>query len=186
MFFFFKKRYFGSLLKIAFKTFNYNIQPSIYITPNPKMVAYLKVNSFNSTLALCQIKNLFFSNYLIIANQTYIFLVCNPLYAFYKYLSSCYNYNVFAKSEGSFSLLVEKLDRCLTIQLPSNKLINLPLKTLGVLAKKRYALNKFESYGKAGYNKFFYLKPKVRGTAKNARDHPHGGRSSVSGSKKSP
>lgn len=65
-------------------------------------------------------------------------------------------------------------------------MINLPIKTFGILTTKKYALNKFETYGKAGYNKYFYLKSTVRGTAKNARDHPHGGRSSVSGSKKSP
>jgi ribosomal protein L2 len=83
-------------------------------------------------------------------------------------------------------MLIEKLDNSLLLQLPSTKIINLPKTSIGTPVKKTLSLNKFENYGKAGYNKFFYLKPKVRGTAKNVRDHPHGGRSRVSGSKKSP
>lgn len=174
------------IFKTIFKTRNYYTRPSICLAHTPKVAAYFKVNTFNSTLALCQLKNFFFPHYLITAHQTYTFLSHNVVYTTYKYLSSYYDYNVFSRSEGAYSLLIEKLDKYLTIQLPSTKLINLPHKTLGILTKKTLALNKFENYGKAGYAKFFYLKPKVRGTAKNARDHPHGGRSSVSGSKKSP
>ena len=80
-----------------------------------------------------------------------------------------------ARAAGTSAKLIAKEGQFVTLQLPSKeiRLVNKQCyATLGQVGK--VASNKV-TIGKAGRNRWLGKKPKVRGSAKNPNDHPHGG-----------
>lgn len=83
---------------------------------------------------------------------------------------------VFARQHSTFCMIVDQLKKKSLIKLPSSNQIMLSNKCFCILglnaSKHSDIINKLK---KAGNLKLLGRKPKVRGVAKNAVDHPHGG-----------
>ena len=83
----------------------------------------------------------------------------------------------YSLAAGTYCQLLYKSLSICKIRLPSNQIISIAggcFATLGIISN---IYNRFITIGKAGRNRLFGLKPKVRGIAMNPVDHPHGGRS---------
>lgn len=80
-----------------------------------------------------------------------------------------------ARAAGSSAIVLSKDDKFVTVKLPSSE-VRLLLKecwcTVGKVGRPEAQLIK---YGKAGKKRELGWRPHVRGKAKNACDHPHGG-----------
>ena len=80
-----------------------------------------------------------------------------------------------ARSAGNYAEVVAHDAGYTQIKLPSSeirKVISLSWATIGEVSNEEYRLVRI---GKAGRARKMGLRPKTRGTAKNAVDHPHGG-----------
>jgi len=80
-----------------------------------------------------------------------------------------------ARAAGTFAIIVNKKEKYIYLKLRSGeikKISSLCKGTIGIVSNIN---NKNIKLGKAGYSKWLGKKPKVRGTAKNPIDHPHGG-----------
>lgn len=80
-----------------------------------------------------------------------------------------------AKAAGSSASIIAREGDYTTIQLPSGErryVHSMCYATVGTLSNED---NMNRSMGKAGRNRWFSKRPKVRGTAMNPVDHPHGG-----------
>lgn len=81
----------------------------------------------------------------------------------------------FARSAGSSAQLMGKIDKLVTLKMPSGE-IRMVLEdcwaTVGVLGNADY---KNISWGKAGRTRYRGFRSSVRGMAMNPVDHPHGG-----------
>ena len=80
-----------------------------------------------------------------------------------------------ARSAGNYAEVVAHDAGYTQIKLPSSeirKVISLSWATIGEVSNEEYRLVRI---GKAGHARKMGLRPKTRGTAKNAVDHPHGG-----------
>lgn len=85
------------------------------------------------------------------------------------------------KAAGTSSILIKKNPTNSLIQLPSKKLKlidNNCLATIGSVINKSHHL---KVLGKAGINRILGKRPRVQGVAMNPIDHPHGGKTPVSG-----
>lgn len=83
----------------------------------------------------------------------------------------------YALAAGTYcQLLYKSLFYC-KLRLPSNQIVNISSNCFATLGIVSNIYNRFINIGKAGRNRLFGLKPKVRGIAMNPVDHPHGGRS---------
>lgn len=90
------------------------------------------------------------------------------------------------KAAGTHAILLQKEMDSSLILLPSKglKFINNScLASLGSVINDSHHLKRL---GKAGYNRILGNRPRVRGVAMNPRDHPHGGKTPVSGGKGNP
>nr|WJE89163.1 ribosomal protein L2 [Thonningia sanguinea]WJE89180.1 ribosomal protein L2 [Thonningia sanguinea] len=79
------------------------------------------------------------------------------------------------KSAGCMSKIISKDGKSVSIKLPSKKIYSINSKcyaSLGQVGNLKVLNNNNK---KAGYKRWIGRKPKVRGTAMNAVDHPHGG-----------
>merc|ERR1719384_593046 len=82
---------------------------------------------------------------------------------------------VIARAAGSSCLVLSRDDDYVTVKLPSSEVRMLPKGcwcTVGKVGRTEAQLIKL---GKAGKSRQLGRRPHVRGTAKNACDHPHGG-----------
>jgi len=80
-----------------------------------------------------------------------------------------------ARSAGNYAEVVAHDAGYTTLKMPSSeirKIINTAWASIGAVSNEEYRL---VSLGKAGRARHMGLRPKTRGTAKNAVDHPHGG-----------
>lgn len=80
-----------------------------------------------------------------------------------------------ARSAGNAAEVVAQDDRHTTLKMPSTeirKVLNSAWASVGAVSNEEYRL---VSIGKAGRARHMGLRPKTRGAAKNAVDHPHGG-----------
>jgi large subunit ribosomal protein L2 len=90
----------------------------------------------------------------------------------------CPVYNVgciFAKSAGTFAVLLAKMKNNVQVILSSGKKKELSTNTfctIGSVSNPNFFLRQL---GKAGKSRWFGFKPKVRGIAMNPVDHPNGG-----------
>ncbi|EAN30389.1 Ribosomal Proteins L2 domain protein (apicoplast) [Theileria parva strain Muguga] len=71
------------------------------------------------------------------------------------------------------SILLNKENNLIKIKLPSNKIKKLNNKCYAVYGNSEKVISNFKQ--KAGTERLFGNRPKVRGSAMNACDHPHGG-----------
>ena len=82
--------------------------------------------------------------------------------------------NKFARAAGTKALLIAKSGPWVILRLPSGE-IRLFSKdcwaTIGQVSNKNHLKKK----SKAGHSRWLGIRPKVRGSAKNPVDHPHGG-----------
>ena len=79
------------------------------------------------------------------------------------------------RSAGNVAELVAHDSRYVSVKLPSSeirKILNDSWASIGAVSNEENRLTKI---GKAGRARHMGLRPKTRGTAKNAVDHPHGG-----------
>lgn len=84
------------------------------------------------------------------------------------------------RAAGTFAEILKKDEKSL-IQLPSKKKIEISgscLATIGILSNVEH---RYKKMSKAGENRWRGRRPKVRGTAMNPIDHPHGGKTRVAG-----
>ena len=82
---------------------------------------------------------------------------------------------VLAQSAGNYAEVVAQDAGYTLIKLPSSeirKVISSAWASIGEVSNEEYRLVRI---GKAGRARHMGLRPKTRGTAKNAVDHPHGG-----------
>jgi len=80
-----------------------------------------------------------------------------------------------ARSAGNYAEVVAQDDKNTTLKMPSTeirKVQNSAWASVGAVSNEEYRL---VSIGKAGRARHMGLRPKTRGAAKNAVDHPHGG-----------
>jgi large subunit ribosomal protein L2 len=80
-----------------------------------------------------------------------------------------------ARSAGNFAEVVAQDAKHTTLKMPSTevrKVLNTCWATVGEVSNEEHRL---VSIGKAGRARHMGLRPKTRGAAKNAVDHPHGG-----------
>jgi large subunit ribosomal protein L2 len=83
----------------------------------------------------------------------------------------------YARAAGtSATVLMQDNKNSTYVKLPSSEIKLLLNSNKAIIGRADNLIHKFENFGKAGYKKFFGLKPVVRGVAQNAVDHPHGGR----------
>lgn len=88
-----------------------------------------------------------------------------------------------ARSAGCVAKLIKRIaSTSILIKLPSAQLKSYPLSICGCSGPATNRLYKFKKLGKAGLS---LRRPHVRGTAMNACDHPHGGRTSIGRPKRS-
>ena len=92
-----------------------------------------------------------------------------------------------SRSAGTFSIIKEKTDKSVLIQLSSGEQKFLPpncFATVGEVSNELYFLTQL---GKAGHSRWLNKRPSVRGVAMNPVDHPHGGgEGKKSGNSKTP
>ena len=80
-----------------------------------------------------------------------------------------------ARSAGNTAEVVAQDSKYTTLKMPSTevrKVLNTAWASIGSVSNEEYRL---VSIGKAGRARHMGLRPKTRGSAKNAVDHPHGG-----------
>jgi large subunit ribosomal protein L2 len=80
-----------------------------------------------------------------------------------------------ARSAGNHAEVVAQDSKHTTVKMPSTeirKIMNSAWASVGTVSNEE---NRLVSIGKAGRARHMGLRPKVRGAAKNAVDHPHGG-----------
>ena len=80
-----------------------------------------------------------------------------------------------ARSAGNYAEVVAQDATHTTLKMPSTeirKVLNSAWASIGAVSNEEYRL---VSIGKAGRARHMGLRPKTRGAAKNAVDHPHGG-----------
>jgi len=100
-----------------------------------------------------------------------------------------YSGSIFSRSAGTSSLLVgKKLDKII-VKFKSGWNIYISKNCIASIGHVSNMIHRFKNYKKAGIVLSFGKKSKVRGLAKNACDHPHGGgegKKSPPASQKSP
>ena len=80
-----------------------------------------------------------------------------------------------ARSAGASALVAAKEGEYVTIRLPSGEVRRVHKKcyaTIGIVGNEDWSLINF---GKAGKNRWYGVRPTVRGSVMNPNDHPHGG-----------
>lgn len=80
-----------------------------------------------------------------------------------------------ARSAGNHAEVVAQDSKHTTVKMPSTeirKVLNTAWASIGTVSNEE---NRLVSIGKAGRARHMGLRPKTRGAAKNAVDHPHGG-----------
>jgi large subunit ribosomal protein L2 len=92
-------------------------------------------------------------------------------------VSNGLNKIMYAKSAGSYCLIVEKQKNSVKIKLPSGRYIFVSKNSYASLGSIDNSIFKLTVTGKAGRNRLCGIRPSVRGIAMNPVDHPHGGKS---------
>lgn len=80
-----------------------------------------------------------------------------------------------ARSAGNYAEVVAQDGGYTQLRMPSSeirKIVSTAWATIGIVSNEEYQLVRL---GKAGRSRFRGLRPKTRGSARNAVDHPHGG-----------
>lgn len=81
----------------------------------------------------------------------------------------------YLRAAGTFGKLLSKTLNHAVIKLRSKELRLFPLNAIASVGSVINENSRFVNLGKAGRNRWYGLRPKVRGVAINPVDHPHGG-----------
>lgn len=82
-----------------------------------------------------------------------------------------------ARSAGTYCVLLKTLDNNKSIiKLPSNKIIEVNSECTATIGQVSNSLFRSRILGKAGAARWLGIRPRTRGEAMNAVDHPHGGK----------
>ena len=82
-----------------------------------------------------------------------------------------------ARSAGTYCILLKTLNNNKSIiKLPSNKIIEVNSECTATIGQVSNSLYRSRILGKAGAARWLGIRPKTRGEAMNAVDHPHGGK----------
>jgi large subunit ribosomal protein L2 len=92
----------------------------------------------------------------------------------------------YIRAAGTYGTIVEKGKKEVKIEMPSKKIKEVSEKCLCTIGKISNGTHSGRKKGKAGITRKLGRRPKVRGTAMNAVDHPHGGNSNRTGGKGKP
>ena len=79
------------------------------------------------------------------------------------------------RSAGSTAQILSHEEKYTTISLPSKEVRLIPAESFATIGQVSNIDHKTEILGKAGKTRHRGIRPTVRGTAMNPRDHPHGG-----------
>ncbi len=85
------------------------------------------------------------------------------------------------RSAGSYAQILAKDDKYAHVKLPSTEVRLISLECLATVGQLTNIEHEAINIGKAGRNRWFGFKPRVRGLAMNPVDHPHGGGEGKSG-----
>jgi large subunit ribosomal protein L2 len=80
-----------------------------------------------------------------------------------------------ARAAGTSAKLIAKEGQFVTLQLPSKEIRLVNKQCYATLGQVGNVASNKVTIGKAGRNRWLGKRPKVRGSAKNPNDHPHGG-----------
>jgi large subunit ribosomal protein L2 len=80
-----------------------------------------------------------------------------------------------ARSAGVSAFVIAKVGKYVTIKLPSNEIRLIQKECYATVGRVGNIYNYSTIMGKAGRNRWLGYRPRVRGIAMNACDHPHGG-----------
>lgn len=89
--------------------------------------------------------------------------------------SKTYQEGKYSRAAGTFSIVKEKTDTHVIIQLSSGQLKSVPFRCFATVGKVSKEYHIFTQLGKAGRSRWQNKRPTVRGVAMNPIDHPHGG-----------
>ena len=84
--------------------------------------------------------------------------------------------STYGKAAGTFCQLLQRNSGEVLIRLPSSQIISIISSSYSTIGIVSNILNKSCVIGKAGRNRYYGFRPKVRGIAMNPIDHPHGGK----------
>lgn len=93
---------------------------------------------------------------------------------------------IYARSPGTYCILIRVDNNIFTIQLPSGAVVNINKQCVVTLGRNSNIWSYKEITGKAGRNIVKGFKQSVRGVAMNPVDHPHGGRTKTNSPEKTP
>lgn len=79
------------------------------------------------------------------------------------------------RSAGTLAVIMVKSEKYAQIKLPSGEVRLFDIKCMATIGQVSNPEYKYISIGKAGRNRWFGIRPTVRGVAMNPIDHPHGG-----------
>jgi len=85
------------------------------------------------------------------------------------------NYNNIACASGTFGVILQKYKNFCLVKFPSKKIFYILSSSQATLGRMSNVQYKLCNLGKAGRNRWFGKRPRVRGVAMNPIDHPHGG-----------
>nr|AOP19067.1 ribosomal protein L2 [Halimeda discoidea] len=81
----------------------------------------------------------------------------------------------FVRAGGATALVMAKFESWVTIRLPSNEVRLFSKNCWATIGTVQPALQTLRKSKKAGSSRWLGIRPRVRGSAKNPVDHPHGG-----------
>jgi len=86
------------------------------------------------------------------------------------------NISKYIRSAGTYGTILRCDNNKAQVKLPSKKIIEISSLNYATIGQISNLENNLIKIGKAGTNRLLGKRPKVRGIAMNAVDHPHGGR----------
>jgi len=178
-----KKRYyyFSSNVKTNFGIIlgvGYNAVTNSFISLSfdLKKKKFFKSTTIKNAYTGCLVKDSFTSNNLKTGCK--YFLKNLPIGCIINSISTKkLNKEIYSKSAGTFSQILEKKKSLIKVRLPSGYIVSFSKKSEAFIGSIANSIYKRTQIGKAGRNRLKGKKPSVRGIAMNPVDHPHGGRS---------
>lgn len=89
----------------------------------------------------------------------------------------------FARAAGVYCEILKIEEGKAVIRLPSKRVITIPSSCIASLGRVSNSAHNLTVLGKAGVSRWLGIRPRVKGVKMNPCDHPHGGKTPVSGGK---
>lgn len=81
----------------------------------------------------------------------------------------------FVRAAGATATIIAKFNKWVTMRMPSNEIRLFSQNCWATIGQVSNINHSNENFKKAGKSRWLDVRPKVRGSAKNSVDHPHGG-----------